>query len=117
MSLPPRSLDRLRQEAKNLKKREGISHAEALEIVAQTYGYPNWKAIRKTLDEYRPTNQSTSPVSKYLAEDIGVPFFQEIQTLVERSTALPENVEIGVAKNKAHISHQSASNTQCSSRR
>jgi hypothetical protein len=104
MSLPQRSLQRLRQEAKALKKREGIPHSTALEIVAQTYGYPNWKAIIKALDEYSPTNQSTSPVSKFLAEDVGVSFLQEIQGLTERLTALPENANIWFENNKAYFS-------------
>lgn len=103
MSLPPRSLDRLRQEAKALRKKEGMPHAAALEIVARTYGYPNWKAARKAFDEYRPTNQSTQPTSKYLAEDVGVSFLQEIQGVVERPPALPAFVKTGVAKNKAYF--------------
>jgi hypothetical protein len=45
MSSLPKSIDRLRQEAKSLGKKENIPHTTALEKIARSYGFPNWKAV------------------------------------------------------------------------
>lgn len=41
----PKSVGRLKQEATALKKKSGLTHAQALEEVAKLYGFPNWKAV------------------------------------------------------------------------
>lgn len=62
MSLLPRSIDRLRQEAKALSKKEGITHTSALELVSRSYGFPNWKAVLKASEKSHVVKQPTSPV-------------------------------------------------------
>lgn len=45
MSFLPKSINRLRQEAKALGKKKEISYSSALETIARSYGFPNWKAV------------------------------------------------------------------------
>lgn len=40
-----RSIDRLKQDAKLLKKSHNIGHAQALDIIAQDNGYNGWKHL------------------------------------------------------------------------
>lgn len=60
MSFLPKSVARLRQEAKALGKQKGISHTAALELIARSYGFPNWKAVLNVSNESRAVNQPKS---------------------------------------------------------
>lgn len=101
MSLPQKSLSRLRQEAKALHKQAEIPHTEALERVARAHGFPNWKAALRVSDEARAVKQSTPPVSKEFLRDQDVLLDHEDRGVLERSAELAAEVKIRVAKNKA----------------
>lgn len=57
MSFFPKSVARLRQEAKALGKQKGIPHTAALELIARSYGFPNWKAVLNVSNESRVVSQ------------------------------------------------------------
>ncbi len=103
MSLPIRSIERLRQEAKSLSKKEGISHTAALERVAQNHSFPNWKAALKATDESRAAKQPTPPTSKNFVEDDDVSLDEDDRSVVERSSELSTEVKIRIAKNKVYF--------------
>lgn len=42
-----RSIESLKRYAKQLKKAQGITHAEALDAVAKTKGFAHWGALMK----------------------------------------------------------------------
>lgn len=42
------NIERLKREAKKLKKAEGIPHNEALNRLAKTYGYTSWALLMRT---------------------------------------------------------------------
>jgi serine/threonine-protein kinase len=48
-SNPPRSLESLRRRAKALGRQQNIAHGDALDLVAQQYGYANWTHARHEL--------------------------------------------------------------------
>lgn len=41
----PLNLDRLRRDAKQLKREKNIPHTAALDQIAARFGYPNWPAL------------------------------------------------------------------------
>ena len=47
------TIDRLKREAKKIKKETGHTHTECLEIVAQKYGWPTWHAVTLSCQPYR----------------------------------------------------------------
>lgn len=45
------SFDRLRKQAKKLSKEAGISHCQALHLIAKNHGYKTWAALRVAYDK------------------------------------------------------------------
>jgi hypothetical protein len=70
MSSLPKSIDRLRQEAKALGKKEGIPHTTALEKIARFYGFPNWKAVLNIADESCISEQENSKKAANSIDDV-----------------------------------------------
>lgn len=101
----PRSIDRLKQEAKLLCKsakseQASLSRSAALELVAQKYNFPNWKAVLKTYDDQRAVGHLTPPVSVKFLDDDDVIQDSDCLDIVERSTDLPLEDKVRIAKNK-----------------
>lgn len=48
--LSPVQLERLRREAKKLKRELGITHSEALDRIAARYGFANWSQLAKHIN-------------------------------------------------------------------
>jgi hypothetical protein len=94
MSFLPKSVSRLRQEAKALSKKEAIPHTTALEFIARSYGFPNWKAVLNASDKSCIAEQSTPLVFNDYPQD---------SDAVEQSTDFSDDVEVRVSKNKAYF--------------
>ncbi len=103
MNFPPKTARRLQQEAKALVKKEGIKHTDALELVARSYGFPNWKAVLNAFSQSSILNQPTPVVSNDFIDDEDVSLDEEDLSVVERATDLPHEVKIKVSKNKEHF--------------
>ena len=92
MSFLPKSVSRLRQEAKALSKKESIAHTAALEFIARSYGFPNWKAVINASDE----SHEAVPI-----------FIDDTDTenweIIEQTTELLDDVTIRVSNNKAYL--------------
>lgn len=101
MRVLPRPLDRLRQEAKALSRKEGVDHSRALELVARRHGFPNWKDALEAADESRAISQ---PISQGEFDFLGGrddPSDGKDMFMDGRSTDLPPEVQIRIEKNKA----------------
>lgn len=44
-----KSIDAIKYRAKQIKREEGIKHAEALELAAREFGYADYPAVRRAL--------------------------------------------------------------------
>jgi len=45
------SLDRLKKQAKKLKKEAGITHCQALHLIAQNHGFNTWLSLRAAYEQ------------------------------------------------------------------
>lgn len=45
------SLDRLKKQAKKLKKEAGITHCQALHLIAQNHSYNTWLSLRAAYEQ------------------------------------------------------------------
>jgi YozE SAM-like fold/Glyoxalase superfamily protein len=45
----------IKRQAKNLKKQNGISHTQALDLISKQHGYSNWKHYQKILSQHTNT--------------------------------------------------------------
>lgn len=102
MSLLPKSIERLRQEAKFLSKSEGVSHSAALQLVSQTYGFPNWKAVLNASDEYPVVKRTDSPISKKTESSEAIPEAESTSS-TKHIAELADGIKIRIAKNKAYF--------------
>lgn len=48
---PPSTLKGLKSRAKQVKRRDGITHTQALDVVARMMGYTGYAEARKALDQ------------------------------------------------------------------
>ena len=103
MNFLSKSVNRLRQEAKALSKNQGISHAAALELVARSQGFANWKAILNVSDESRVAKQPTPPISTDFIKNEEISLNAEDLHIEERSADLPVDTKIRIAKNKEYF--------------
>lgn len=46
----------IKRQAKKLKKDQGISHTQALEIISKKYGYNNWKHCQRLISQQNTTH-------------------------------------------------------------
>lgn len=49
--IPPQTLKGLKRLAVKIKRRDGITHTQALEVAAQKMGYTSYIQARKALDQ------------------------------------------------------------------
>ena len=49
MKKETRSIKRMKQEAKRIKKEENLKHSDALDLVAKKYGFDNWNVLSEEL--------------------------------------------------------------------
>jgi hypothetical protein len=103
MNCLPKSLDRLRQEAKSLGRQEDISHRTSLEAIARHYGFPNWKSVLEAYDESRAAMIPTPPFSINFVNDSDVSLDAEDKKITERSGELQPEIKIRIARNKAYF--------------
>lgn len=99
------NLDRLKQQAKKLKKEKNISQAEALDTIARENKYSNWKAIIRANDRQKLENIPTPPVSlKFLeSEDIEFDCVDEELLKKERTLDINEDSRLIFNKNKREL--------------
>ena len=64
---PKRSIERLKQDAKALKKKLGISHIEALNRIAKEEGFSDWQALSDALDKKTPIKEQNGLVEENCA--------------------------------------------------
>jgi uncharacterized protein YozE (UPF0346 family) len=70
------SLDRLRREAKKLSREQSISHSEALDRIAEKYGFKNWSLLAKRSASQSASHSSirpstpAKPIRYYLHGDV-----------------------------------------------
>jgi hypothetical protein len=103
MKLPPRSLERLRKDAKEIAKRDGKALHEAQEIIARANEFPNWKALIKALDVTRIVKRETPQVSMNFAADEDVGLDPRAVAEVERKADIPVEAKVSVAQNAAYF--------------
>jgi len=108
LKLTPSNVRRLRQQAKNHKKLNGCSHAEALEHVARENGSPNWKAILHEANIQSKLSASTpAPSRKFIVDDDIQLSESDVHDLRnERSDDLDNLIKLQVAKNRAFLARR-----------
>ncbi|WP_019880740.1 MULTISPECIES: MvaI/BcnI family restriction endonuclease [unclassified Methylophilus] len=99
----PKSLARLKQEASALSKSRNIAHTSALEEVAHSYGFANWREVLKADQEYRAVNQPIPAISNNFASDDDFASLAEDITEPERDADLAPDTKILLAKNRAYF--------------
>ncbi len=108
LKLTPSNVRRLRQQAKNHKKLNGCSHAEALEYIARESGYPNWKAILHEANTLSRLCATTPEPSKQFItdEDIQLSEVEYIALKNERSDDLDDRIKLQVAENRTFLARR-----------
>lgn len=99
-TLPAES--RLKRDATSLKKKLGITQAEALDLVSQRYGYTCWFELRAALDDLSILSRLTPQISMDFIEDDDVILTTEEYDALdqERYAELREESRLLVEKNK-----------------
>ena len=103
MNLPKKSSSRYTQEAKVLSKQDGISHSTALNQIARSEGFANWKALSTSIEKLRVNSPPTPSVSKKFLADEDVSLDVKDLTITERSDDLDEDVKLNVIANKKYF--------------
>jgi hypothetical protein len=99
------SVDRLKQQAKKVKKELKISQAEALEIVAKQNKFGNWKAVLDADKKQTLENIPTPQISLNFAESEDISFSPEDRAIleVERKGEFHEIERLKVNSNKKEL--------------
>lgn len=106
MSQPPRitasQFEKLKKQAKEIKKEKNISHAKALEIVAKGNCFGNWKAVVKARDNDASIKTPTPNVSQAFVDDSDVVLDDSDQQLLlqERTEDIDDATKLRVNNNK-----------------
>lgn len=100
-----KQVKRFKQEAKALKKERGCTHAESLNLVAQSKGYPNWKAIAGLEKDTSRVDEAVPEPSLRFASDEDVQLDTEDAELLqsERTDDLSEEAKLHVGRNRAFL--------------
>jgi len=64
------SVNRLKQRAKGLKKKEGITQAEALDRTAQAVGYESWRLLSDSIVIEQTGNSFNPGSSSFMLSDL-----------------------------------------------
>lgn len=56
--LPSRAVQSLKEQARKLKRQQNIPHHAALDLVAQQFGFPHWRAVCDAHEAMRPHEQA-----------------------------------------------------------
>ena len=51
-------VEKLKQKARKLRKDSGISHHDALDLVAQSAGFNHWHHVSESAKTFKPTEQA-----------------------------------------------------------
>jgi hypothetical protein len=99
------SLKRLKQKAKEIKKDKGIQHSDALDLVAQEYGYITWLELKDVLDKQVILASPTPQPSLNFVEDGDIPMSDSDYDTYdkERSKDLDTNTKLLIEKNKRQL--------------
>ena len=99
------SLKRLKQKAKRIKKDKEIQHSEALDLVAQEYGYKAWTELKTELDQQELLASPTPQPSLNFVEDDDIPMSDTDYDTYdqERSKDLDTNTKLLIEKNKRQL--------------
>lgn len=106
MSQPPRitasKFEKLKKQAKEIKKEKNIPHTEALEIVARLNCFGNWKAVVKARDNDASIKTPTPNVSQAFIDDSDVVLDDSDQQLLqqERTEDIDEVTKLRINNNK-----------------
>jgi len=108
LKLTSKKIDRLKQEAKTLKKEKNISHAEALDIIARENHSSSWKDIQNEAKKEAQRSPPTPiPSLNFLkSENISLSNEDRINFLNERCGELQDNIKIQVAENRALLARK-----------
>ncbi|MEX6115767.1 MvaI/BcnI family restriction endonuclease, partial [Providencia stuartii] len=95
-------LKKLKNQAKKIKKEKNIPHADALEVVARSNGFGNWKAVVKACDTDASIKTPTPNISQTFIDDPDVILDDDDQQLVqqERAEDIDEATKLRVNNNK-----------------
>lgn len=95
-------LKKLKIQAKEIKKEKNIPHAEALEIVARSNGFGNWKAIVKASDTDASIKTLTPKISQTFIGDPDIVLDDDDQQLLqqERAEDIDETIKLFINNNK-----------------
>lgn len=99
------SIHRLKQRAKQLKKENQISHAQALNLISKEYGYENWSLLLQVLSEKKQILRTIPEPSNNFVADGDVDMNDEDYQLLdrERTDDLDEETKEQVLLNKKSI--------------
>jgi hypothetical protein len=99
------SLKRLKQKAKEIKKSNGIQHSEALDLIAQEYGYKTWHELKAVLDKQEILATPTPQPSLNFVEDGDIPMSDSDYEAYdqERSNDLDTKTKLLIEKNKRQL--------------
>ncbi|KXI26776.1 MvaI/BcnI family restriction endonuclease [Paraglaciecola hydrolytica] len=99
------SINRIQQRAKALKKKEGISQAQAYQKISEEYGFTSWPKFREELKkkERSKTTIQLPSIDFVMDEDVEMTE-QDFESLDnERSSELPEDIKRRVQENKRQL--------------
>ena len=101
-----KKIERLKQDAKKLKKEKNISQAEALDIIARNLHFPNWKAIQsEAKKEAQLTPPTPLPSLDFInSEDIILSDEDRIRLVKERHAELQDDIKINITENRVLLS-------------
>lgn len=96
------TLNRIKQRAKNLKKENGISHTQALDLISQEYGFKSWIDLQHNKSKDEQVKHPTPDPSIKFAEDEDITMSSEDFELFdnERSEELTFDTKKQVNENK-----------------
>lgn len=103
MSATPRSLNRLKSDAKILKKAENITNKAALDRVAKDNDYPNWESVVRTFDNIRLSSQPTPPVSNSFVDDLESTDELNAKLVEERAVDLALEIKLKINATKSYL--------------
>ena len=108
--ITPKSVDRLKQKAKEIKKKQLITQAKALDQVARDKGFSSWKAIISGLEEERKISPTTPLPSLNFVTDNEVVLTKEEESNLqgERKEELANEQKLNVADNRTFLAKHAA---------
>jgi hypothetical protein len=103
MKPAPKSLKRLKQEAKALSKSNKIQISAAQQLVAEGYKFSNWKELLKASDQSNVVKRPTPQASLKFATSEDVSLNKADLAVRERTTELDPDLKLKISKNSEYL--------------